>query len=124
MKLRIVAGSMAALMVSACGGAGIVGSASDRPAPQVPVPGGTPLTGAVMGQDANSLFAQFGSPSLDITEGRGRKIQFANGTCVLDAYLYPSQNGRGSPTVTYMDTRQRDGSPIDPSSCVAALRRR
>ncbi|QIG81168.1 hypothetical protein [Stakelama tenebrarum] len=124
MKARIAAVALAALLVSACSsGSGITGAAR-RPGPAVPVPTDVPLTTAVMGQQADRLFAQFGAPTLDISEGRGRKVQFANGTCVLDAYLYPPENGRGSPTVTFMETRLRDGSPIDPSSCIASLRAR
>ena len=59
-----------------------------------------------------------------MSEGRGRKLQFGGPVCVLDTYLYPPANGRGEPTVTYLETRQRDGSPIDPASCVAALNAR
>lgn len=79
----------------------------------------TPLRG----QDAAHLIARFGTPRLDITEGRGRKLQFAGPACVLDAYLYPPAGGRGGAVVTWVDTRQRDGGPIDPARCIAALGR-
>lgn len=90
----------------------------------VPVPGGAPVpaaVGTVQGQDERALRARFGQPQLDVTEGAARKLQFAGPICVLDAYLYPPRGGRGEPVVTFVDTRQRDGSPIDPASCVAAL---
>lgn len=51
-------------------------------------------------------------------------MQFGSQICVLDAYLYPPQSGRGEATVTHVDTRQRDGSTIDRASCVAALQRK
>ena len=35
---------------------------------------------------------------------------------------YPK--GRGEPVVTHIDTRQRDGAPIDQASCVLALGKR
>lgn len=76
----------------------------------------------VMGHDATALVALFGKPDADVSEGQGRKLQFIGPACVLDAYLYPK--GNAAPLVTYLDSRQPDGSPIDRASCVAALSRR
>jgi hypothetical protein len=76
--------------------------------------------GAVMGQSAGTLTAQFGNPALDVREGSARKLQFSGPVCVLDAYLYPSQQGR-EPVVTHVDARLPDGRDIDRASCVAAL---
>ena len=95
-----------------------------RPAPPIPIPQ-TALAagvGRVAGQTAPSLIAQFGQPQLDLQEGQARKLQFVGPICVLDAYLY--REGRGEPVVTHIDTRQRDGRPIDQASCVVALARR
>ncbi len=92
-----------------------------RAAP-IPVPQGLAALTTVMGQNSAGLIAQFGKPALDISEGSARKLQFTGPICVLDAYLYPPKSGRGDPTVTFAETRQRDGSPIDQSSCAAALR--
>ena len=120
MKFWVLA---AALALGACGGS----SAEVRPAGYVPVPGAVAAPAsisAIKGQTAPRLIAQFGKPQLDVVEGRGRKLQFAGPICVLDAYLYPASNGRGEATVTYLDTRQRDGGPIDQASCVAALSKR
>ncbi|PXA98816.1 hypothetical protein DMC47_06835 [Nostoc sp. 3335mG] len=78
--------------------------------------------GKVMGQTGPRLIATLGKPSIDFTEGTGRKLQFTGPICVLDAYLYP--RGRGEPVVTHVDARQRDGKPIDQASCVAALSKR
>jgi hypothetical protein len=121
MRLAIVA---AALLLAGCGGGGTPGV---RPATYVPVPRAAPVPApasvtAVKGQTAPRLLAQFGQPQLDVSEGAARKLQFAGPICVLDAYLYPP--GRGEPVVTHIDTRQRDGSPIDQASCVAALTKR
>ncbi|SEL00058.1 hypothetical protein SAMN05216382_1271 [Sphingomonas palmae] len=76
----------------------------------------------VMGQDAAGLVRLFGDPDADVREGTARKLQFESAICVLDAYLYPK--GSGDPRVTWVDARQRDGSPIDRASCIAALSRR
>jgi len=76
----------------------------------------------VVGRDAAALISLFGQPDADVREGNGRKLQFTGAACVLDAYLYPK--GAGMPVVTYIDSRQPDGSPIDRASCVAALTRR
>ena len=87
-------------------------------APMIPIPAGTGL-GQVVGATAASLTRMFGAPIADIREGTARKLQFSNATCVLDTYLYPK--GNAEPVVTYLDTRQTDGSPIDRASCVGAL---
>ena len=121
---------LALAALSACGpGGGDIASASSRPAPFVPVPGqlanppGPPgVLVPVQGQNAAALLARFGQPRIDTREGSSRKLQFAGPICVLDAYLYP--RGRGEAVVTYVDTRQRNGRPIDAASCVAALSRR
>ena len=76
----------------------------------------------VLGQDAAGLVRLFGDPDADVREGTARKLQFAGPICVLDAYLYPK--GSAEPRVTYLDTREPDGSAIDRASCVAALTRR
>ena len=75
---------------------------------------------AVMGHSAGALQAQFGTPALDVREGDARKLQFSGPVCVLDAYLYPPQQGR-EPVVTYVDARLPDGRDIDRASCVAAF---
>ncbi len=95
-----------------------------RPAPHIPIPETALAAGVdrVAGQTAPALIAQFGSPKIDVREGPGRKLQFTGPICVLDAYLY--SQGRHEAVVTHIDTRQRDGTPIDQASCVVALGRR
>lgn len=119
--MRVIAALSAPILLSACGGGGVIpppGRAAPVPVPQ---PGMAALT-SVIGASASALTAQFGRPLLDVTEGSARKLQFGNGTCVLDTYLYPPKSGRGDPVVTFAETRQRDGSPIDQASCAAAIR--
>ncbi|HEV7288167.1 hypothetical protein [Sphingomonas sp.] len=119
--MRVIAALTALALLSACGGGGVIpppGRAAPVPVPQ---PGMAALT-TVMGASANSLIAQFGRPLLDVTEGSARKLQFGGPICVLDAYLYPPKSGRGDPVVTFAETRQRDGAPIDQASCAAAIR--
>ncbi len=119
--MRVIAALTALALLSACGGGGVIpppGRAAPVPVPQ---PGMAALT-TVMGASANSLIAQFGRPILDVTEGSARKLQFGGPICVLDAYLYPPKSGRGDPVVTFAETRQRDGAPIDQASCAAAIR--
>ncbi|MDF7773743.1 hypothetical protein P1X14_00660 [Sphingomonas sp. AOB5] len=122
--MRAFAVTLSALTLAACGG---TTAEIARPARAAPIP--VPVTPTAMaagldrvhGQPATRLIATFGKPQIDLTEGAGRKLQFAGPICVLDAYLYPK--GRGEALVTHIDTRQRDGSPIDQASCVAALQK-
>lgn len=120
--MKIIAPAALLVLLAGCGGGGTpppVVRAAPIPVPHQP--GMAALT-TVMGQNANGLISQFGRPQLDVSEGTARKLQFAGPICVLDAYLYPPKSGRGDATVTFAETRQRDGKPIDQSSCAAALR--
>ena len=83
---------------------------------------GNGVQDAVIGRDARALTGLFGRPARDVREGNGRKLQFGNGVCVLDAYLYARKSG-AEPVVTYVNTRKTDGSDVDRASCVAALAR-
>jgi len=77
----------------------------------------------VIGQNAATLTGLFGAADRDVTEASARRLQFASGICILDAYLYPAARGR-EPVVTHVDARQLDGRDIDRASCVAAMVRR
>nr|WP_244917209.1 hypothetical protein [Sphingobium xenophagum] len=76
-----------------------------------------------MGADARALTQMFGTPRLDIREATVRKLQFANGRCVLDTYLYAPARGK-EPVVTHVDARSPAGTDVDPSACATALRAR
>jgi hypothetical protein len=118
---QILAIAGPALLLAGCGESTLarpaIATAVVKPPP--------PVSGLdrVIGQNVASLTQLFGAPNADIREGSARKLQFQGTFCVLDTYLYPGKNG-GEPKVTYVDTRQPDGSPIDRASCVAALERR
>jgi len=112
---------LAGLTLGACATTGPVVRQNAVPVPPPPTYGTVGLE-RVMGQNAIALTQLFGPPALDLTEGPGRKVQFASDICVLDAYLYPPASG-GVPIVRHVDSRQRSGAPIDRASCVAALTR-
>ena len=97
-------------------------TATTQPAPRAAAAAPAVVTGlaAVMGQSAATLQSRFGTPALDVREGSARKLQFSGPVCVLDTYLYESQQGREA-VVTYIDARLPDGRDIDKASCVAAL---
>ena len=90
--------------------------------PAAAMPRPVPVAGleSVMGRSAGALSAQFGTPILDVREGSARKLQFSGPACVLDVYLYPSEQGREA-VVTHVDARLPDGRDIDRASCVAAF---
>ena len=77
----------------------------------------------VIGADMDALVRQFGSPRLDVREGDARKLQFSGAPCVLDVFLYPTED-YPMPVATYLDARRAsDGQDVDRAACVAALRR-
>ena len=76
--------------------------------------------GGLIGLDANTLATRLGRPRLQVREGDGTKLQFGGSACLLDAYLYPGGSG-GVPRVTHIDTRTRDGRPIDQASCIRMI---
>ena len=99
-----------------------------RPVPAPPRPEAQvlhlPGLESVIGADARTLTAEFGTPRLDVREGDARKLQFSGEPCVLDVYLYPPDKG-GEPRATYVDARRAsDGQDVDRAACVAALRNR
>lgn len=102
----------------------LFGAACARtPEPQANVPAPTKPAGpvsALVGLTANELTTHFGAPRLQVREGPGLKLQWANATCVLDAYLYPEG---GRERATHIDTRRPSGDAIDQRSCVATLTR-
>jgi hypothetical protein len=126
--MRLALPLIALLALTACGEGQVARPARAAPAPHVPVPQPpTPTAinagvGKVHGQTGPFLIQQFGAPRIDSREGSGRKLQFSGPICILDAYLYP--RGGAEAVVVHIDTRQRDGKPIDQASCIAALGKR
>lgn len=119
--MRTIAALTGLLMAAGCA-APVTRPQLVTPPPVAPAPYTSIGLERVLGQDAAGLARLFGPPDADVREGAARKLQFASGICVLDAYLYPK--GSAEPRVTYLDAREPDGSTIDRASCVAALTRR
>ncbi|WP_022682450.1 hypothetical protein [Sphingobium bisphenolivorans] len=110
------------LPLAACGG--VVPPPPSRIAapPAGPPASAFTKSGPLIGMDARHLTQKFGTPRLDIRESTMRKLQFGNGRCVLDAYLYVPPQGK-EPLVTHVDARSPAGADMDPASCAAALQR-
>ena len=90
---------------------------------QTPAPAKKEISSDLLGASAGELIQAFGQPALQIREGAGLKLQFRGRTCILDAYLYPTQQG-GTEKVTYVDARTSAGGSTDRDQCALALSRR
>ncbi|WP_313806393.1 hypothetical protein [Sphingobium sp.] len=112
--------ALLSLTLAACGGVVPPPAAHVAPPPAGPPASAFTRSGPLIGSDARHLIQLFGQPRLDIRESTMRKLQFANGRCVLDAYLYVPPQGR-EPLVTHVDARTPAGTDVDPASCAAAL---
>ena len=118
MRAKPIALPLLILTVSGCAA---VPAAQPVSAPPPPMASAYGQPVHVMGMDAKALIATFGQPRLDIQEPTMRKLQFANGKCVLDAYLYPPKEGK-TPVVTYADARTPAGKDTEVGACTTALR--
>lgn len=97
--------------------------APSRYKPRQPQVQSLPGIEGVIGATPAELTRQFGPARLDVWEGDARKLQFSNNTCVLDIYLYPTEQSR-EPQATYVDARKAsDGQDVDRAGCIAAIRR-
>jgi hypothetical protein len=74
---------------------------------------------SLIGLTPQELVGYFGKPALQLREGTSLKLQFRGPRCVLDAYLYPSQDK--VLRVTYVDTRAPSGVDMDQAACISAL---
>jgi hypothetical protein len=97
-------------------------TAPRQAAPEIPEIVQTPRTArsGLAGLTAGELVGHFGNPALQIREGTSLKLQFRGRSCVLDAYLYPSQ-GDNTLRVTHIDTRTANGVDVDQAACISAL---
>ncbi len=121
-----------ALLLAGCAGPAIPraappGSAAARPAPQgsAQVPVTAPRVvqnNSLIGHDADAAIGLFGKPRLDVTEGAGRKLQFAGQACILDVYYYAPRQG-AKPLATHVDARAPDGRDANIDGCISALKR-
>lgn len=120
--MRIILTAAALLLLAGCGSTPIPTSA---PAvPTTPAVTERPQSGDLIGLDANALATRFGRPRFQVREGDGTKLQFAGGSCLLDAYLYPPPSGSGVARVTHVDTRNREGRPVAQADCVRMIEAR
>ena len=99
--------------------------ASETPAPVV-TPAAVSVKGShghgrLIGLSISDLGEVFGAPSFQVREGPGLKLQYRGGGCVLDAYLYPPENGQGIERVTHIDARLASGVDTDAIACEAAI---
>jgi len=117
-RMRSLLALTAILLLSAC-------ASSPKPVAiptHVPAATAPPERGPLIGADANMLATRFGVPRLRVREGDGTKLQFAGGTCLLDAYLYPASDGVAR--VTHVDTRNHEGRSVAQAECVAMIEQR
>ena len=121
-QLAAIAGL--ALTLGACAGPAI-------PRPSTPSAGTPPppttvvrpvQNNALIGNSADAIGRMFGKPHLDVTEGAGRKLQFAGSTCILDVYFYAPRAG-ANPVATHVDARTPDGRNAEVNSCAQSLQR-
>ena len=94
-----------------------------RPAPGPVVPPVPRPSGLLIGLTAAELGQRFGQPGFQVREGAGTKLQWLENGCVLDAYLYPPESGRGAERVTHVDTRSRSGADLPLETCLSMLAR-
>ncbi|MFY9350321.1 MAG: hypothetical protein WBL20_20450 [Sphingobium sp.] len=120
MILRIGLSALLALPLAACGAGTIVPPAASVAPPPGPPASAFMKQGPLLGSDARGLNQMFGQPRLDIRETGVRKLQYGNGRCVLDAYLYAPAKGK-EPVVTHVDARTPTGVDVDPATCATAL---
>lgn len=118
MNLRLGMSMLLLVPLAACGG--VVVPVGVKPAPGGPPASAFMRQGPLLGVDARHLTQLFGQPRLDIRESTVHKLQFANGRCVLDAYLYAPAAGK-EPVVTHVDARTPAGADVDPAACATAL---
>lgn len=120
-RLAVIAGL--ALTLGACAGPAI-------PRPSTPSASTPPPTtvvrpvqnNALIGNSADAIGRMFGKPHLDVTEGAGRKLQFAGSKCILDIYFYAPRAG-AHPVATHVDARTPDGRNAEVNSCAQSIQR-
>jgi hypothetical protein len=97
-------------------------------APRAVEPSPAPSTlgrpsGVLIGLTASDLAGRFGQPTFQVREGAGTKLQWSDGRCVLDAYLYLPESGRGVERVVHVDARRPTGDEVSVEYCLNLLTR-
>jgi hypothetical protein len=119
-QLATIAGL--ALTLGACAGPAIPRPSTPPPVTQQPTVVKPVQNNALIGNSADAIGRMFGKPRLDVTEGAGRKLQFAGTNCILDVYLYAPRAG-ANPVATHVDARTPDGRNAEVNSCAQSLQR-
>lgn len=121
---RLAAIAMFALTLGACAGPAIP-RATPPKAPPAAAPIAPPRptqNNSLIGHSANAALGMFGKPRLDISEGTGRKLQFAGAACTLDVYYYAPKQGADL-LATHVDARTPEGRDANVPNCIEALRK-
>lgn len=111
-----------ALMLGGCAATAVPRATPPAPAAPAVAPPRIVQNNSLIGHDADSALRLFGKPRLDVSEGAGRKLQFAGAPCILDVYYYAPRQG-AAPVATHVDARTPDGRNAEIASCIDALRR-
>lgn len=119
-RLTAIAGL--ALTLGACAGPAIPRPAAMPPSAPPPTVVRPVQSNALIGNSVDAIGRMFGKPRIDVTEGAGRKLQFAGARCVIDIYFYAPRAG-ANPVATHVDARTPDGRNAEVNSCAEALRR-
>jgi hypothetical protein len=102
----------------------LVAACARAPRAVEPSPGPAPApvsTGELVGLTVSDLTSRFGRPTFQVREGAGTKLQWSDGRCVLDAYFYLPESGRGVERVTHVDARDPSGDDLDVRACLNLL---
>ena len=120
-RLAVIAGL--ALTLGACAGPAIPRPSKPSSAAQQPSTVVKPVqNNALIGNSADAIGRMFGKPRLDVTEGAGRKLQFAGSSWPLDVYFYAPRAG-ANPVATHVAARTPDGRNAEVNSCAQSLQR-
>ena len=111
-----------ALLLAGCSGAAIPRATPPRAVAPPPTIVKPVQNNNLIGNSADAIGRMFGKPRLDVTEGAGRKLQFAGTSCTLDIYFYAPRAG-ANPVATHVDARTPDGRNAEVNSCAQSLQR-
>ncbi|MBA3939858.1 MAG: hypothetical protein C0520_01470 [Sphingopyxis sp.] len=110
------------MLLSGCGASAIPRPAAIPPKAPPPTVVKPVQHNALIGSSTDAVGRMFGKPRLDVTEGAGRKLQFAGASCILDIYFYSARAG-ADPVATHVDARTPDGRNAEVDGCANSLRR-
>ena len=114
--VKFIAVTMLALAVAACSS-----TETQRPSTMAPpAAAAVQTTGSLLGLSSAAVLTRLGTPVLQVREGDGLMLQYRAPSCILDAYVYPTDGGA---SVTHVDARDSYGRDVDREACIAAVER-